>query len=437
MNFIRKIKQRTINNALFSRIIQAISFGVFGAVGSRFFILLAGILLSRILGETLYGKYSLVHTTVLTFVSFSGLGIGATLTRYIVVHREEPEYLGKIIKTLSTFCYLMSFIVALSAIFLSSKISHLIVQNDELSIYFKSAAVSIFFSSLASIQQSILIGFERYKENAYVQFLRCILYLILSVVLSGIFGISGAILALIGADVILFIVSDWLNRKQYKKEQIALKLDLNPNIRRMLFQFTLPTFIASMLYTPTLWIANAMLTKYAGYNEMAIYAVSNQWLTILTYIPAQFGNMKPIYTELYCNKKYAQLWKSFYRISIISSGILIPFIMMGILFGRTILGLYGGGYVDGAYTFYLMLIAAAIINLQAQVGSLLQAVGKMWTGFALNLAWSMVFLGLFYVLRSNGSVGYAIAYLSAYIIHTVNSLGIIFVLLRRTKKETE
>lgn len=430
-----KIKQKRINNSLMDRTVRALSFGVVGAVISRVFILLSGIIVSRILGEKDYGKYSLVHTTVLTFVTFSGLGIGATLTRYIVVFKTELEHLGKIIKTLSVFCYLMSFGVSLFAIIFSGKLSYLISQNDELTIYFKAAAVAIFLSSLASVQQSILIGFERYKENAYAQFFRCFLYLILSPILSIIFSVSGAIIALIVSDLFLTIILYYMNIKYYKKENITLRIGLDDEIKRILFNFTLPTFIGSMLYTPTLWIANALLTKYAGYAEMAIYSVASQWLTILTYIPAQFGNMKPIYTELYCKRKYNQLWKTFTKISVISSGVVIPFVFLGIILGEKILSLYGAGYSEGVWTFYLMLIAAVIINLQAQVGSLLQAVGKMWIGFGINLVWSIIFLGVFYILRVYGSVGYAIAYVISYAVHALNSLGIIVFCFNKTSKE--
>lgn len=431
MNLIVKLKKKILSNELIKRVIYAISFSVFGTIGSRFFIMLAGVLVSRLLGESEYGKYSLIHTTVLTFVSFSGLGIGATLTRYIVVYKAKTGELGEIIKTLSSFCYFMSFFVSLIAIIFSRKISLMIVNTEELTIYFRCAAISIFFSALASIEQSILVGFERYKENTYIQFFRCILYLILSVLLSILEGIRGAVVAMVLSDMALFIVSWLSNRYYYNKNNILLNFNFDNNKRKILLKFTLPTFVASMLYTPTLWVANAMLTKNAGYEEMAIFSISSQWLNVLTYIPAQFGNVKPIYTELYCKNNYRELWKLFWKITSFSSLIITPFIIAGILEGEIILGMYGEGYIKGQRTFILMLVAALIINMQAQVGALLQAIGKMWSGFALNLIWTCVFLGGFYILKSRGSVGYAIAYIISYIVHMLNSMGVICIILKK------
>ena len=44
---------------------------------------LCGILIARLLGPELYGAYSLIYTVVSFLVMFTGLGINATLTRFI------------------------------------------------------------------------------------------------------------------------------------------------------------------------------------------------------------------------------------------------------------------------------------------------------------------------------------------------------------------
>lgn len=437
MSSIRRIVSRIKENPLSARMSQAISYGVGGAIGSRILILLSGIFVSRFLGSSDYGKYSLVHTTVLTFVSFSGLGIASTLTRYVVLYKEDRERLGKVVRTLIAFCYAMSVIVSLFVVLFSGTISLWISGTKELSIYFQFAAVSVLFSSLASVQQSILIGFEKFKVNAFVQFARCGLFLVLSIIFTRMFGLTGAIVAIISADAFLYLLSIAINHKIYVEHGIKLQFSLDKEIKTIVWKFTLPAFIASILYSPTLWLGNAMLTKYSGYEEMAVYSISHQWLTILTYIPAQFGNMRPIYTDLFKNGQYNQLWRTVSRITLVSSALILPLILGGVIFGQSILGLYGNDYASGYRTFALMLVAAAIINFQAQIGAVLQAIGKMWAGFVLNLVWSIVFLTGVYLLRNYGSYGYALAFSVSYLLHAVNSIVLIILSLTRGEKNDD
>jgi O-antigen/teichoic acid export membrane protein len=111
-NVINKIVEKLNRTPLIKRVTSAITFGVGGAVGSRILTMIAGIIVSRILGSEVYGQFSLVNSTVSTFVTFSGLGIGATLTRYVTLYREDNHKLGLIVKTLSTFCGVLSFVLA-------------------------------------------------------------------------------------------------------------------------------------------------------------------------------------------------------------------------------------------------------------------------------------------------------------------------------------
>ena len=61
--------------------------------------------------------------------------------------------------------------------------------------------------------------------------------------------------------------------------------------------------------------------------------------------------------------------------------------------------------------------AVALLTLQIPVGQVIAAVGRLWIGFAMNLAWAIVFLGSFFLLKEFGATGLAGALLIAYALH--------------------
>lgn len=431
MEIITNLRNKLNNSTLFSRTAKALFYGVGGAAGSRALMLISGVLVSRILGQEYYGKFSMINSTVTLFVTLSGLGIGSTLTRYVALKKENKKELGNIIGTFSFIVAIFSFILSIILLIFSKQMSILTSGSDELDLYYKLASITILFSALGSIQQSILLGYEKYKVSATIELFRCGLYLVISIILSILFSIHGAILALLITFFIKYILMLFVNRKHYKENGIVITFNFSSYIRKILLSFTLPSFFASLFVLPVNWINNSILTRTMGFGELAIFTVALQWKTLIIYIPSQFGQFKPIYTDLMANKKYNELRKLFTKITISSILFVLPIILLGVVFGRFILTLYGKGYEMGYIPFIIMLFSALLITIQSQIGSLFQAIGKMWIGFMLNLIWSIIVVGLFYYIRHLGSLGYAISYFLAYFVHLINSYGVIFILWKR------
>lgn len=434
MNIIISLKSRLKSSPMLTRVITAIVFGVGGSVGSRALIVLSGVIVSRILGKDLYGKFSMVNSTVTLFVTFSGMGIGATLTRYVALYRDEHKKLGSIIQTLSTFVTLFSTLMSITVFILSKSISLWVSGTDTLTNYFKIASITIFSTSLASIQQSILLGMERYKTSALIDFIQCGIYLVLSPILSYWKSVNGAIWSLFISHTARFILMYIQNKKQYRANGTILKFSYNSEIKEIVLKFTVPAFTASLFVFPVNWINNAILAKQVGFGELAIFSVALQWMTIITYIPSQMGQIKPIYTDLFAKRQYTELKSILRNITLSSIGLVTPFIFFGICFSKQILILYGNEYETGYITFILMLVAAFLITAQSQVGAFLQAIGKMWTGFVLNLIWSIVLISVFYYYRQLGSKGYAIAYCFAYGVHLFISYIAVFFIWNKGRR---
>lgn len=425
------------DKSLLHRVFSAVFFGVGGAVGSRVFMALANVLLSRVLGQDVYGQYSSLSTTVNLFVTFSGMGISATLTRYVAANPNDRKVLGEYIRTLSWLTMGMSLILTAAIAVFARQISILSTGGETLTVYFRGVALAVFLAAMSAVEHSIMLGFEQFAFGSLVQLIRCLVFCVLGYVLSVRYGLMGSVASLVISHAVQYVLMLVYNRVLIRKRQIPLKFSWNRRTRQAMFTFALPTFISGLFVLPVNWVGNAILTKTVGFAQVSVFSVASQWMTYITYIPSQMGQMRPIYTDLYTRGNRRQLRRLMVRTMLITSAMAVVIGAVVVLFSESILGIYGSGYKDGQYTLAFMVLAAVFYTAQVQVGFLMQAAGKMWIGFAANLIWAVTLLSTYVLLVDYEARGYAIAYATAYFVTLAVQLAVVFWILRRMSDQDE
>lgn len=424
-------------NDIDKRIFKAFVYSFAGAIVSKGLIVLTGIVLARILGEIDYGKYSLLNSTIQTFVTFASMGISATMVRYIAIYRDsEKDTCGKYIGTFLAIIFVMSFAISTIMFIFSDTISILTVGSMEISQLYQISASIILFIAISSALQSILIGYESFKQVSFWE----ILYGIFSIFIISIFaflqGIIGALCGMLFSRILYSIILLQSSKRISSYNNIKWKVKFDKQIFVSYKKFTLPSFGASIFVVPVSWILNSILTKNSGYFDMAVYSISLQWVAIVNYLMSLFARAKPIYTQLYAEKNIKELKKQIKRIILVSAFVGISIAMGAILLSKFILGMYGPGYVDQKMVFIIMMLAAAVISVQSQFGAIIESIGKMWIGFLLNILWAFNLTVSFLFLKRYGALGYAIAYLLSYSIHCGLSWIVVYVQLSiKTKKK--
>lgn len=421
------------NTNLSRRVFRAVAFGVGGSVLSRVFMMLANMAASRILGKDLYGQFSLINSTVLTFITFSSVGINSTITRYVALNRDDREAIGKSIGSLGALSIVLSLIISVALFFASRSISIWVAETEELVPYFQLTSLAVLFAALASICQGILVGLERFKESAKVQVYGNLAFLIGVVLFSPMLGVNGAILALLLSYLYQLVHLFLINRKILKMLGAIIQIRMDEELARILVSYTLPSYLAGISVTPAIWYTNSLLTKTAGYASFAVFSIAHTWMHILVFIPSQLGQMKPIYTDLYRQGRYHELYSMLKKTTLVSSLLIVPFALLGVLFSDFILLLYGISDSSGKMVFTIMLATSIVINSQSQIGFFFQAIGKMWLGFLVNSVWVVVFIFSYHLMLDKGSVGLALAYLVSYINHTFLSYLVLYILKRRVR----
>lgn len=421
-NVINKIK-----TILSNRFINAIFFGAGGAVISKGLFLLFNIVVARILKEKQYGMYSIINNTVQTFTVFAGAGLGVTLSRYVALYREKNKRLAGIsIKTLLVFNIILSLIISLVMFIFSDAISDLLSKEVNISFYLKITSFTLFFTSVALILQSILQGFEKYKSVAIILTITNFITLVLGIFLSKYYSIIGTIISLLILQLILCILFSSIIHKILKEKNIPLKFEMNTIMKDAIKNVALPAFLASIFVVPVLWMTNFYFTKVNGYESFAAFSVCLQWFTILNYIPQQFGQVRPILTQLYDDGDKAQLKKVIKKLIIIS--VLFSFVVALILMlgSGLLLKFYGKFYSSYRVAFIVILVASIFFSIQSQCGSTFQAIGKVWISFFLNVLWALIFCLSFFCTINFGVFGYCLTYLISYSIYGIVSCIILY-----------
>lgn len=419
--------KKELKKILSNRFINAIVFGAGGAVISKGLFLLFNIIVARILSEKQYGIYSIINNTVQTFTVFAGAGLGVTLSRYVALYREKDKNLAGIsIKTLLIFNIILSLFISLIMFAFSNNISDLLSKKINISFYLKITSFTLFFTSVALILQSILQGFEKYKNIAVVLTLTNLISLVLGVILSKYYDIIGTIFSLLMLQLILCILFVILIYKIIKEKNIPLKFEVNDVMKDAIKNVALPAFLASIFVIPVLWVTNFYFTRVNGYESFAAFSVCLQWFTILNYIPQQFGQVKPILTQLYDDGNKLKMKKVVKKLIIISVlfALLSAFILAAC--SGFLLKFYGEFYSDYRMPFIIILIASIFFSLQSQCGSVFQAIGKVWVSFLLNVIWAIVFCISFFVTINLGILGYCLTYLISYLIYGIISCIILY-----------
>lgn len=430
---IKKIKE----NNLIKRILQALIFGLGGTVISKALLMLFNIIVARILGENQYGIYSIVNNTLQTFTVFAGAGIGVTLNRYVALYRDKDKKMaGILMKTLILVNAILSAMISILVFVLSKNISDLISKQINIAIYIKITSLTIFFTSISLILQSALQGFEEYRKIAIIQIVSNIITLIIGIVITKIFGIAGTIVAMLLLQITSTILFAIIIRKIIIQREIKLQIKINNTVKEAIKKVAIPAFLSSVFVVPLLWITNFIFTQRNGYNEFAAFSVCLQWFTILNYLPEQLGQVRPIYTQLYADKKIEELNKTIKNMILMSTGFAIIVSVLLMMGSKLILKTYGDFYTPYMIPFIIMLITSVFYCIQSQYGSFFQAIGKIWLCLILNLVWAISFIICFIFLHEKGVLGYTLTYIISYVIYSIIS-SVTFCNVMRKSKEIE
>ncbi len=402
-----------------------------GAAVSRVLGLAASVVVARVLGQEDFGRLGMIQSTVGLFGAFAGFGMGMTATRHIAEYRRaEPERAGRMLALCQAVAWASSALMAAGLAAAAPWLAARALGAPELGGLVRLGSLLLLLGGVTGAQAGALAGFEAFRAIARVNLFAGLATfpLMIGGVLA--WGLSGAVWALVAAAGINW----WLGRRELRAAAAeagvpAAALADAAGEWPVVLKFGIPAVLAGAVLGPATWGAGAMLVNSPG--GFAGVGVFNAVLRIKQ-LPEMIlgmlmGPLLPILSETYG----ARDERAYNRTTAFAFGLSLLVIGPAALVQAAAPALtvlpYGAAYAGHAPVVEWLMLHGILVALYSPMGSILASMGRMWFGFAYNLAWAVAYLGLAAGLVPRyGAAGLAAAYALAQLTTSLPCLAYIY-----------
>lgn len=424
LKFIKSFFNKKNKSDIASRMAKSVFWSMAGALISRGLMLIASIIVARILGKEVYGEFGIIRSTVNMFFVFAGFGLGMTATKYVAEYRvSDPDRAGQIIVISELFAIVTGLLVAVAVVALAPLLAEKSLNAPHLTGVLRIGALILFINALNGAQTGALAGFEAFKTIAKVNTGVGLTSFPLLTLGTWFGGLKGAVWALAANMAINWLLNNIALRKELTKFNVSFTFSKSFKELPILWKFSLPATLSSIMVSPVLWVCDAMLVNQPdGFSQMAIFSAANQWKIAILFIPGMICQIVlPMLSNLKNpnqNDDYIKILK--YNIYI-NAGVSLIMASIVSLFSKFIMNSYGLGFNTGKWVLLILAFSSVLISINSVIGQAIASKNLMWYGLLFNGLWAVVLfiVSLFFLRLGMGAIGLALANLIAYMLHTL------------------
>lgn len=390
---LRPFWLRLRSSPLGMRLARGTFWMVAGAVISRMLGLLSSIILARILGKVPFGELGIIQSTVGLFGVFAGLGIGITATKYVAESRElEPARCGRVIGFSLTAALAGGLLAGFGLIIFGGWLAAHTLAAPQLGPLLQVGAGLVVFGALQGAYLGALSGFESFKQVSWVNWMSGLVGVPLAIIATLLAGLDGAVWAMVLQAAAGCVLGHWSLTKETAKAGVKISFALSPEEWSMLWRFTLPAFLSTLLAAPAGWFSRTLLVNQpGGYGEAALVSAANQWMNLVNFLPWIMGGvLVPIFANLYATNRHAEFTKLLRNNLLLNAGVALTVAIPLIFLSSWILGFYGPGFSEGIPIFILTMICGLFITLNNLLSRAMQSAGRAWIDLTSNALWALV-----------------------------------------------
>ncbi len=418
------IKAQLAESPITYRLARGAFWSLIGNVVSRLFTMVSSIAVARILGKEGFGEIGMVQSTLGVFGVFAGFGLGVTATKYIAEFRvNEPERTGRIMTLTIVIAFITSCLMLAACLLFADYLSVQILNHTGLAPLLSAGALLLFFSTMGGVLSAALSGFESFKVIAKINIWMGVVTVPAAILLVLLYGTQGAIASQTIIAALGLLLSVFALAKECKALGIVLSFAREMwRESHLLWSFSLPAMFSSMLVVPVTWLTNAMLAKQPnGFGELGLFNAANQWRILVIFIPALLTSaMLPILSETHGRADKSDFVRTVSLNLHLTWVTAFPFAVLVILLSEPLALLYGREFIKCENIIVVLMISCFLAVVNGAVGTALVGAGYMWLGSAFNFGWAIILTAssIFLVPRYGG-FGLGLAYLTAYLLHTI------------------
>jgi O-antigen/teichoic acid export membrane protein len=410
-NFLEPTWRRFRASPLSIRLARGLFWSLAGAVIARGMGVVSSIIVARLLGITAFGEFAMIQGTVWMVGNFAGLGLGITATKYVAELREpHPARCGRIIGLTVLVAIAGGLLAGAALILFGPWMATHTLAAPKLGPLLQAGSLLVLFNTLQGVYSGALAGFEAFKRVAQVNWAGALLGTpaLVAGALAG--GLPGAVWGNVIQTALCCAIGHWALAREAANRGIKVSYSVDLDDAPILWRFSLPAFLSSILIGVANWICSTYLANQNdGYKEVALTNAAGQWRNFLIFLPLTMTSvLVPIFSSLYHAGNRAEFRKLLRRNLAIVACICVVLSAPLALLARVIMGCYGPGFEQGVPVFLLTLCATTVMAATSLFSRALQAAGRAWVEMTLTALWSIVLiLGSLLLVPHHKAIGLA------------------------------
>lgn len=261
------------------------------------------------------------------FEQFSILGTSNGLVKYVSEFRDDKLRLNDLFSTSTLFVIAASVLSFIILFFWSNSLSVIVFSGDTSYDYiFKVLAFMIPFMGINSILNALLNGISEYKLYSKVTFITIVLSTILIVFFTYVYGLIGAMLAIVLTPIIQFIMGCFFLSDTFKRYIGLGKFSFSLSFKNELLSYS----VMSVVVILSINVADLAVRNLIEQNTNITNA--GYW-TALASISKTYMQFTATIFPLYVLPKYSKITTTFeFRNEVINIyKLLLPLVMIGMI----------------------------------------------------------------------------------------------------------
>jgi O-antigen/teichoic acid export membrane protein len=410
------------SSALGKRLITTAFWSAVGEALSRGLLLVSLVIVARILGSEGYGQFGLLRTTISMFAMVGGLGLGFTANRFVARFRDtDKEYSGQIIGSSYVVAAGFGSLVALAVFLGAETLAREALGAPELQTGLQIAAALLLLNSIAGAQSGILQGLENYRLLALGGLAQGIVGIVAFSAGAHYFGIEGALYAFLVYTAVGVATYDALIRHEVRRQGIVISYFEFARFRPLFWAFSVPAALMGVAVAPFKWLSETLLAKGSGFEQLGVFhasmTIANVFLALVSTLNSPLisvtSNLQA--TSGGSRMQYLNLYGSWFVFLVLATPIVLMPWLPSLVFGAD--------FATREFhdvSLLLVLYCGLLVYYQG-IMRMVALHGSLWFGLITNLCEGAALLLSFYLMRDQGVLGLAFAYICSYVVRIIVS----------------
>jgi O-antigen/teichoic acid export membrane protein len=252
----------------------------------------------------------------------------------------------------------------------------------------------LFFGVIEAVQTGALTGLEAFSRIARLSAWNGVLSLPVVAVLAHTRGASGAIAGLTIALAWACVLNAITLHAECRKWGIRFSFSGWASERRVLFMFSVPSYLSSIVVAPITWMTSALLVKQSGgLAEMALFSAADRFRFLLIFLPISVSRIAVPALSRFRSVGDHGGYRDAFRWNL-AFGVLatVPPAVLCMAISRPLMSWFGEAFAHGWPVLAILALSAVPTVLNTQLGAALISDNRAWARTGTDALLAAVFL---------------------------------------------